>query len=190
MTLEEAYQGANRTLSLEAEEACPSCHGSGRIQNMACSACRGSGFTARMKRLEVKIPPGVKDGSRVRIVGKGEPGYAGGTSGDLYLITSIKQHRLFVRKGDNLQVEVEVPLSVAVLGGEIQVPTLKGKLALKIPPETQNEQTFRLQGQGMPHLGTSARGDLLVKVKVILPVKLSAEEKNLFEQFRQLRPNC
>jgi len=142
-----------------------------------------------LKRLEVKIPPGVKDGSRVRIAGKGEPGYAGGKSGDLYLVTSVKPHRLFERKGDNLHVEVAIPLTVAVLGGEVQVPTLKGKLALKIPPETQNGRAFRLAGQGMPHLGNSSHGDLLARMKVVLPTKLSAEEKELFEQFARLRPS-
>ncbi len=189
VTLEEAYHGTNRILSLQTEELCPSCSGTGRIQNALCSACRGSGTEPRMKRLEVKIPPGVKDGSRVRIVGKGEPGYARGNSGDLYLVTSVKPHRLFERKGDDLHVEVTVPLVVAVLGGEIQVPTLKGKLALKIPPETQNGRTFRLAGQGMPHLGNSSRGDLLAKVSVDLPTKLSAKEKELFEQLSQLRPS-
>ena len=143
---------------------------------------------ARIKHLEVKIPPGVKNGSRVRIAGKGQPGY-GGPNGDLYLVISVKPHRLFERHGDDLHVEVPVPLTVAMLGGEVQVPTLKGKLARKIPPETQNGRIFRLSGQGMPHLGNSSRGDLLAKVNVVLPTKLSAVEKKLFEQFRQLRPN-
>ncbi len=187
VTLEEAYHGAKRILSFESQQACSSCGGTGRIQNVPCSTCRGSGVVAGTKQLEVKIPPGVKDGSRVRIAGKGETGYAGGNSGDLYLITSVKPHRLYERKGDDLHVEVAVPLSVAVLGGEVQVPTLKGKLALKIPPETQNGRAFRLAGQGMPHLGNSSRGDLLAKVKVVLPTKLTAEEKKLFEQLRQLR---
>jgi len=189
VTLEEAYQGTNRFLSLKTEEPCSGCGGTGRIQNVPCSACRGSGTVTGLKRLEVKIPPGVKDGSRVRIAGKGEPGYAGGKVGDLYLVISVKPHRLFERKGDDLYVEVTVPLTVAVLGGEVQVPTLKGKLALKIPPETQNGRTFRLAKQGMPHLGNSSRGDLLAKVSVILPTKLSVEEKKLFEQLSQLRPS-
>ncbi len=188
VTLEEAFQGTNRILNLESEQACPSCGGTGRIQNVPCSACRGSGVVAGMKRLEVKIPPGVQNGSRVRIAGKGEPGYTGGNSGDLNLIISVRAHRLFERKDDDLYVEVAVPLTVAVLGGEVQVPTLKGKLALKIPPETQNGRAFRLAGQGMPHLGKSSRGDLMAKVKVVLPVKLSAEERKLFEQLSQLRP--
>jgi len=104
-------------------------------------------------------------------------------------VISVKPHRLFERRGDNLYVEVAVPLTVAVLGGEVQVPTLKGKLALKIPPETQNGRAFRLAGQGMPHLGNSSRGDLLTKVNVILPTNLSPQEKELFKQFSQLRPD-
>lgn len=188
VTLEEAYNGTTRLLSLGVDEVCSGCGGTGRIQNMPCSACRGSGVISRVKRLEVKIPVGVKNGSRVRIAGKGGEGY-GGTRGDLYLVVSVKPHSLFERKGDDLYVEVAVPLTVAVLGGEIQVPTLKGKVALKIPAETQNGRAFRLNGRGMPHLGNSSRGDLLAKVNVVLPEKLSAEEKKLFEQLRKLRPN-
>ncbi|MFC1988862.1 DnaJ C-terminal domain-containing protein, partial [Chloroflexota bacterium] len=180
--------GANRILNLQAEQACPSCNSSGRIQNAICSVCRGSGATTGMKQIEVKIPAGVKDGSRVRIAGKGESGYAGGKNGDLFLIASVRTHRLFERKGNDLHTEVGVPLTVAMLGGEVQVPTIKGKLALKIPPETQSGRAFRLNGQGMPHLGNSSRGDLLAKVKVILPTKLSKEEKKLFEQLDTLRP--
>ncbi len=187
VTLEEAFRGTGRILSMENPQACASCGGTGRIQNVPCSVCKGAGVVAGMKRLEVKIPPGVKNGSRVRIAGKGEPGYAGGSSGDLYLVTSVKSHRQFERKGDDLNTEVEVPLTVALLGGEVQVPTLKGKLALKVPPETQNGRVFRLSGQGMPHLGKSSHGDLMAKVKVLLPTKLTAEEKKLFEQLGRLR---
>ncbi len=158
VTLEEAFRGTSRLISL------------------------GAG-----KRLEVKIPPGVRNGSRVRIAGKGKQGY-GGTRGDLYLVISVKPHHLFERRGDNLYVEVSVPLTVAVLGGEVQVSTLKGKLALKILPETQNGRAFRLAGQGMPHLGNSSRGDLLAKVNVVLPTNLSPQEKELFKQLSQLRP--
>lgn len=185
VTLEEAYHGTSRTLSLETEQPCPICGGTGQIQNVPCSTCQGSGVVAQPERLEVKIPAGVKDGSRVRIAGKGGQGH-GGARGDLYLVISVKPHKLFERKGDDLYVEMAVPLKVAMLGGEVQVPTPKGKLALKIPPETQNGRTFRLAGQGMPHLGNSSRGDLLAKVNVVLPTKLSEEEKKLFEQFNRL----
>ena len=187
VTLEEAFHGTKRTISLQTEEPCPTCQGNGLIQNVPCATCQGAGAVARVKRLEVKIPPGVKNGSRVRIAGKGQPGY-GGANGDLYLVISVKPHRLLERHGDDLYVEVPVPLTIAMLGGEVQVPTLKGKLALKIPPETQNGRAFRLSGQGMPHLGNSSRGDVLAKVNIVLPTKLSPKEKELFKQLNELRP--
>jgi DnaJ-class molecular chaperone len=131
----------------------------------------------------------VDNGSRVRIAGKGQPGGAGAPAGDLYLIISVKPHLQFKRKGDELIVDVNVPLTTVVLGGEIQVPTLKGtKLVLRIPPETQNEQVFRLTGQGIPHLGATTRGDFLVNVKVVLPKGLSAEERALFSKLKEMRP--
>jgi molecular chaperone DnaJ len=188
VTLVEAYSGTSRTISLQVEEPCPVCRGSGQIQNVPCSSCRGAGVVARIKRLEVKIPPGVNDGSRVRIAGKGQPNYSGGASGDLYLVISVRPHPTFTRHGDNLHADIAVPLTAAVLGGEVQVPTPKGKLALKIPPETQNGRIFRLAGQGMPHLGKSTRGDLLAKVNVVLPTRLSEKEKGLFRQLNEIRP--
>ena len=188
ITLEEAYRGATHTIALQTEEPCAVCKGTGRIQNVSCASCRGAGVVPSVKRLEVKIPAGVKEGSRVRVAGKGEPRYGGGASGDLYLVVSVKRHRLFERRGDDLYVDIAVPLTVAALGGEVQVPTLKGtELALKIPAETQNGRVFRLAGQGMPHLGSSARGTLFAKVNVVLPTKLSSEEKKLFEELAKLR---
>jgi molecular chaperone DnaJ len=188
VTLEEVAQGTSRILNLESQQACPSCNGTGRIQRAACAMCRGSGAVSGMKQLEVKIPAGVNTGSRVRIAGKGEPGI-GGTPGDLYLIITVRPHHLFERKDDDLYVDVPVPLTTAILGGEVQVNTLKGKLALKIPPGTQNGRIFRLGGQGLPHLQSTTRGDLLAKVKVVLPTSISPEEKRLFEQLSQMRPN-
>jgi molecular chaperone DnaJ len=187
VTLEEAYHGSTRVLGIEATEPCSSCKGTGAIQGVPCSTCRGSGTVTKLKRIEVKIPRGVREGSRVRVAGKGGQGYGGAASGDLYLVISIKPHSQFHRKGDDLNVEVGVPLSVAVLGGQIQVPTLKGKLELKIPQETQNGRVFRLAGQGMPQLGKSSYGDLLARVSVILPTNLSEKEKELFNQLSELR---
>jgi molecular chaperone DnaJ len=187
VTLEEAYHGTSRTISLQMEEPCSVCKGSGRIQNLPCSTCRGAGVVPNIKRLEVKIPAGVTTGSRVRLAGKGQPGY-GGASGDLYLNITVRPHPTFERHGDNLHTTVPVPLAVAVLGGEVQVPTPRGKLALKIPPETQNGRVFRLTGQGMPHLGKTTRGDLMAKVDVVLPTKLSDREKDLFRQLSEIRP--
>jgi molecular chaperone DnaJ len=187
VTLEEAYHGTTRTISLQSEEPCSGCQGTGRIQNLPCSVCRGAGVVPRIKNLEVKIPAGVKTGSRVRLAGKGQPGYRGGASGDLYLVISVKPHQLFERRDNDLYVEMEVPLVAAVLGGEVQVPTLKGKVALKIPPETQNGKTFRLTGQGMPRQGNSSHGDLMAKTKVVLPTNLSEQERELFEKLKKLR---
>ncbi len=186
VTLEEAFSGTSRLLSLQGEDICATCHGSGRIQNALCSVCQGRGVLNRLKRLEVKIPPGVKTGSRVRIAGKGGEGY-GGAKGDLYLVITVKPHSLFERQGDDLHVGVDVPLTIAVLGGTVNVSTLKGKLELKIPAETQNGRVFRLTGQGMPHLGKSSRGDLKARVNIILPTNLSDEERELFKKLSQLR---
>lgn len=189
VTLEEAFSGSSRMINLQGEKPCPTCHGTGRIQNLPCSTCRGAGVVSDTKRLEIKIPAGVNTGSRVRISGKGQPGYGNGPSGDLYLNVTVVPHKAFQRQGDDLITEIPVPLTVAVLGGEVKVPTLKGgKLALKIPPETQNGSIFRLGGQGIPHLGKSTRGDLKAKVNIILPTKLTEKERELFRQLGELRP--
>ena len=187
ITLEEAYSGTTRQISFQQEQACAACGGTGRIQNLACSVCRGSGVVNNANRLEVKIPAGVNTGSRVRVSGKGQAGAGGGTAGDLFLNITISPHPLFERQGDDLTTILPVPLTVAMLGGEAQVPTPKGtKLALKIPPETQNGKIFRLAGQGMPHLGNTTRGDLMARVNVILPTKLTEKEKDLFKQLGQI----
>lgn len=188
VTLEEAFNGSSRMINLQGEQPCTACKGTGRIQNLPCSVCRGAGVVAKVNRLEVKIPAGVTTGSRVRISGKGQPGYGGAPAGDLFLNVTVRPHAVFKRQGDDLTTEIPVPLTMAVLGGEVQVPTLKGKLALKIPPETQNGRIFRLGGQGMPHLGKSTRGDLKAKVNIVLPTNITEKEKELFRQLSQLRP--
>lgn len=192
VTLEEAYQGTTRMFQLQSDEACAACGGSGRsakIRGKSCSACGGSGSFPKTKRLEVKIPPGVTDGSKIRLAGQGSIA-ADGAKGDLELIVKMLPHKIFERKGDELHIEVSVPLVTAMLGGEVELPALKGKLALKIPPETPNGNVFRLAEKGMPHLGNlSQHGDLFAKVKVVLPTKLTQKEKQFFEQLRTLRPD-
>lgn len=188
ITLEEAFSGATRTLPMQSPDACPTCQGTGHISGVACAACQGAGQVLRPRRLEVKVPAGVKDGSRVRIAGEGESGVGGGPKGDLYLVISVRPHPQFERKGDDLYEDVPVSLTDAVLGAEVAVPTLKGKLALKIPAETQNGRVFRLAGQGMPQLGKPGRGDLYAKVKVVIPTSLSEKERELFQQLKALRP--
>ena len=140
------------------------------------------------RRLEVKIPPGVKTGSRVRIAGEGGMGIGGGPRGNLYLRVKVLPHPIFERRGDDLHCEVDVDLYTALLGGEVRVPTLKGDVMLKIPPETQNGKTFRLKGLGMPHLKDAhRRGDLYARVQIRLPERLTEREKELFRQLARLR---
>lgn len=140
------------------------------------------------KSFEVKIPPGVRTDSKVRVKNEGGPGVAGGPAGDLILVVEVKSHRRFKRTGDNLRLELPVDLYTALLGGEVQVPTLNGALSLKVPPETQGGRTFKLSGQGMPHLrDPQKRGDLLVKVYIQIPQHLSDHEKKLFEELARLR---
>jgi DnaJ-class molecular chaperone len=189
ISLEEAFSGTTRTLELTSEQPCPLCQGSGRSGGKPCPECFATGLVSRPKRIEVKIPPGVTTGSRVRIAGEGGAGLGGGAKGDLYLVISVRPHPVFERKGDDLYVEISVPLVDAVLGGEALVPTPKGtRLALKIPPETQNGRVIRLAGQGMPKLGGGGqRGDLYAKVNVQLPTSLTPTQRSLFEQLRALQ---
>ena len=187
VTLEEAYNGTRRVMELQSQQACPACQGMGRTKSGVCQTCRGAGRVIKPRRLEVKIPAGVKDGSKVRVAGEGEQGM-GGSPGDLYLVIKVAPHPMFKREGDDLLVDVPVSLAAAVLGGEAQVPTLKGsKLALRIPPETQNGKIFKLARQGMPRLGDTSRGDMLARVAVVLPTNLNDKERALFEQFRSMR---
>jgi len=188
VSLEEAYHGSTRVIQLQTEEPCTACGGTGRVGNRVCTICNGAGVKVIPKRLEVKIPAGVRDGSRIRIVGEGSSGRAEGNKGDLYLVVKVLPHQLFERKGDDLYTEVSVPLATAMLGGEVGLPTLNGNLSLKIPPETQNGKVFRLARKGMPKLGNSDYGSMFAKVKVVLPTKLTEEERKLFERLRSLRP--
>ncbi|MBX6753548.1 DnaJ C-terminal domain-containing protein [Thermorudis peleae] len=187
VSLREAYHGATRRITVTVDERCQACNGTGLDGRGICPVCGGTGYISRSKTLEVKIPAGVREGSRIRIAGQGGPGTAGGPPGDLYLRVHLIPDPRFELDGDNLRTEVEVPLYTAILGGEVVVPTLDRPVVLRIPPETQNGQVFRLRGKGMPSLKGGTPGDLLVRVKVVLPTKLSQEERRLFEQLRALR---
>ena len=179
ISLEEAYTGTARVFEINSQERCPTCGGSGEVAGAVCHTCQGQGAVMKPHRIEAKIPPGIADGARVRI--------RGDSIGDVYLRVKVRPHERFERRGDDLYTEVEVPLSVAVLGGEARVKTLKGEVALTIPRLTQNGKTFRLRGLGMPHHnGNSKRGDLYAKAKVVLPEKLSAKEEKLFEELKAL----
>jgi len=187
VSLEEAYHGSTRLIQLQAVEPCATCGGTGRVGNRICTACNGAGGKMSPRRLEVKIPPGVREGSRIRIAGAGGPGGAGG-KGDLYLVVKLLPHKLFECKGDDLYIDVSVPLTTSMLGGEVRLPTLNGNLSLKIPAETQNGKVFRLAGKGMPGLGSAKHGSMFARTMVVLPSRLTEEERKLFEKLRSLRP--
>jgi curved DNA-binding protein len=164
ISLEEAHNGTSRTFQME----------------------DGSG---KPRRIEAKIPAGVQEGSKVRLAGQGGPGVGGGPAGDLYLVVHILPHHMFERKGDDLHSKLEVPLTTAVLGGEVTVPNLNGRVVLKIPAETRNGRVFRLKGKGMPRLNDPQQhGDLFAEVSVVLPDELTEKERKLFEELARLRP--
>ena len=188
VTLQEAYIGGSRTFNIQSTEVCPTCQGTGEVSGRPCTNCAGQGSIPRNKRIQVKIPPGVDNGSKIRVAGEGQQGIGGGRRGELFLLISRKTDSLFERKGDDLYVDVEVELVKAMLGGEVAVPTPDGrKLLLTIPPETQNDRLFRLAGKGMPRLRGEGAGNLFTRVKVVLPMQLTAEERTLFEQLARSR---
>lgn len=188
ISLEEAFHGTSRTVNLQSTDLCATCGGTGEIAGAICHACDGTGTAARPRRLEVRIPAGVKTGSRVRVAGEGRPGAGRGATGDLYLVVTVLPHARFERRGDDLHLEADVPLLDAVLGGELTIQTIDGRVALRIPELTQNGRQIRLAGKGMPVLGDGGRrGDLFVRVRVALPDHLTPEERAHFEALRQLR---
>jgi chaperone protein DnaJ len=167
-------------------QTCPNCHGTGRVVEKPCRACAGEGRVEKTSRVKLKIPAGIEHGSRLRSGGNGEAGMRGGAAGDLYVVVHIKEHPIFEREGSDLHCEVPIPFSTAALGGEIHVPTLKGAVNLKIPAGTQGGSTFRVRGQGMPHLQQGGRGDLFVRVQVEVPTKLNSEQRAKLEEFAAL----
>ncbi|GCE18431.1 DnaJ C-terminal domain-containing protein [Dictyobacter kobayashii] len=188
VTFQEAYIGGSRTFNIQSTEVCPTCRGTGEVNNKVCSTCSGQGQLPKSKRIQVKIPAGVDNGSKIRVAGEGQPGIGGGPRGDLFLVISVKPDATFERKGDDLHVDVNVELVKAMLGGEVAVPTPDGrKLLLTIPSETQNDRQFRLTGKGMPHLRGDGSGNLYAHVKVVLPMHLSPEERELFEKLARSR---
>ena len=163
-------------------QACPHCHGKGKIITDPCRKCHGDGRVQKTKTLSVKIPAGVDTGDRIRLAGEGEAGEFGAPAGDLYVQVHVKDHPIFVRDGNNLYCEIPISFTTAALGGEVAVPTLDGRLMLKIPAETQSGRMFRLRGKGVRSLRSGAEGDLLCKAVVETPVKLSDEQKELLKQ--------
>jgi molecular chaperone DnaJ len=166
-------------------QVCPSCHGAGQTIDKPCSNCHGEGREMDTSTVKVRIPAGVATGSKLRSAGKGEAGQMGGQAGDLYIIVHVKEHELFERHDHDLFCEVPIKFTLAALGGSINVPTLFGKGSLKIPSGTQTGTTFRLRGQGVPHLRGNGKGDLLIRVQVEVPTKLSGEQKKKLEDYAE-----
>ena len=165
-------------------QACPTCGGSGQKIEKPCTACRGEGRTPKAAKVNVRIPPGVDTGTRLRSSGNGESGLAGGQNGDLYIVLNVKQHELFERQDDDLFCEIPIKFTLATLGGTLEVPTLFGKASVKIPAGTQSGTTFRLRGKGMPSLRQRGhQGDQLVRVHVEVPTKLSSAQRKMLEDF-------
>lgn len=167
------------------QQTCPTCRGSGKQIKDPCPSCRGQGRVQETKTLSVKIPGGVDTGDRIRLSGEGEAGEAGAPPGDLYVEVSVKDHPIFNRDGANLYCEVPISFATACLGGELEVPTLSGKVALKIPGETQTGRLFRLKGKGVKPVRGGAVGDLMCRVKIETPVNLSKDQLELVRQLEE-----
>ena len=166
-------------------QPCRNCNATGRIVETPCPTCKGSGSERRSRTFKVKIPAGVKDGARIKLAGRGEPGPAGGQPGDLYVRVKVARDDVFGRKGDNLTLTLPVSYPEAALGANVQVPTLNGPVTLKVPAGTPSGKTFRIKGKGAPR--KSGAGDLMVTVEVDVPRKLSKEEKQLLQDLQDVQ---
>jgi molecular chaperone DnaJ len=185
ISLEEAFNGTRKSLALDIDEPCATCQGSGNVDGKPCTSCHGTGWQRTRREVDVKIPAGVRTGQRVRVSGEGGGGTGG--RGDLYLVVSVAPHAQFERKGDDLHLTLPITAPEAALGATIQVPTLRGKVSMKVPPATSSGRTFRLPGYGMPRLKGGGAGDELATVRIMMPAELTEAEKELYERLRALR---
>ena len=168
------------------ERTCPACQGAGRVIDNPCKACAGQGRTHREKTLSVNIPPGVEDGTRIRLAGEGEVGIRGASAGDLYIFIAVAPHRIFQRDGANIFCRVPIPFTTAALGGAIEVPTVDGSRArVTVPPGTQSGHQFRLKSKGMTVLRSPARGDMFIEATVETPVNLTKRQQELLREFEK-----
>ncbi len=171
------------------QQTCPNCRGTGRFIPEPCQTCHGVGRTQEHKTLSVKVPPGVDDGDRIRLAGEGEAGVNNGPAGDLYVQINVRPHPIFKREDSHLYCDVPISIITAALGGELEVPTLEGKVVLKIPPETQTEKVFRIRGKGVKPVRGGPPGDLHCRVIVETPVNLTPRQKELLREFEETMRN-
>lgn len=167
------------------QQTCPRCHGTGKMIADPCNDCHGHGRVEEQKTLSVKVPAGVDTGDRIRLAGEGEAGVNGGPAGDLYVVVSVREHKIFQRDGKNLYCEVPISFADAALGGELEVPTLDGRVKLKIPEGAQTGKLFRLRGKGVTPVRGGSAGDLLCRVVVETPVNLTKRQRELLEELRE-----
>ena len=165
---------------------CPHCRGTGKHIPSKCTSCSGTGKVKKRKKINVKIPAGIDDGQQLRVSGQGEPGINGGPSGDLYVVFHVREHEFFERDGDDVYCEVPLTFVQAALGDEIQVPTLHGKVNLKIPAGTQTGTRFRMKGKGIPNVQGRGQGDQHIIVKIVTPKKLNEKQKQLLKEFAEI----
>jgi DnaJ-class molecular chaperone len=185
--LRDIYDGGTKAVSLQIQDLCPRCHGSGTEDGHLCPQCHGTGHVLINKRFEVTIPRGIGEGQRIRLAGQGGAGVNGGPNGDLYLIVHLQEDPIYKRKGDDLYVDLPVSIYDLLLGGDVNVPTLSGQVAMTIPPDTQNNRLLRLAGRGMPQVKGKSSGDQYVRLIGQLPQNLSDKEKKLFKELAALR---
>jgi molecular chaperone DnaJ len=167
-------------------EPCPRCGGNGTVIDTPCETCAGDGTVPAQRRFQVKIPPGVKEGTRIRLRGKGGPGSSGGPPGDLFVVTQVAPSRLFTRQGDDLVLEVPVTFAEAALGARVEIPTADGPIALTVPPGSEPGKLLRVRGRGSPHLNGGGRGDLLARLRIQVPTSLTKQQREALEKFANL----
>ncbi|GAC1573340.1 MAG: J domain-containing protein [Candidatus Elarobacter sp.] len=187
LTLHDAFEGGKKSVTLQVEDLCPRCRGTGTDRNRICSQCHGTGRVRETKRFDVTIPRGVRDGQRIRLAGQGAAGPGGGTRGDLYLVVHLNDDERYERKGDDLYLDLPVGIYELILGGEVRVPTMTGDVTMTIPAGTQNNKMLRLSGKGMPKLKDGGYGDEYVRLIGQLPTNLTEKEHKLFRELSGLR---
>ena len=174
---------------IQMAQTCPTCHGEGTINPNPCKNCGGRGVVPKSELINVKIPPGVDNGSKVRMAGLGSPGEKGGPSGDVYIVTRVRPHPYFERKGDNLLSEANVTIKEAALGEKIEIPTVDGMVSLTLPEGVQTGQQLKLKGKGVPHFGGGGVGDHYVKINVLTPIGLPERGKEILRELDRLHPS-
>jgi molecular chaperone DnaJ len=165
---------------------CPRCNGEGRVHEQHCARCRGTGREHATRELTLTVPAGIDDGQQLRLTGEGEAGFRGGPPGDLYVQIHVRPHPVFQRRGHDLIYELRASPALAALGGTVDVPTVDGMQSIEVPAGTQHASLLRLRGKGVPRLGSSSRGDQIVVINVTVPTKLSAKERKLWEELREV----